>query len=369
MFQNSNQSQFPETLSYKLKSLCRRCSLSCLSLLFWLAGSTQSSKTLPSTSPSTDAFLQTNQKTLGTNLVALAYKNGKIVYRKELEKEIGDFNGRTQAPAGIASQWLTAATVMAYVDAGKISLDDKVSKYMPIFAKYMKTYITIRNCLSFTTGIQGDAPGALRLLQKSKYPDLETEVDAFASKREIQTNPGTAVNFSQIGPDIAARVLEVVTKRTFDRIVQEKILRPCKMRATSFTNENGGAINAADGAVTTPNDFINFLGMLLNKGSFDGKQVLSEKAIQEMETLQFPSLPVKYVPKEATGYKTGLGCWISSDGKEITSLNLTGLYPFIDRCRNYAGLLLPKNTLGEPNRGLYAQFKENLDASFGDACK
>ncbi|MDP4129510.1 MAG: serine hydrolase domain-containing protein [Bacteroidota bacterium] len=338
-------------------------------LLLCLTASSQSSKTLPSTSPSTDAFLLANQKALGNNLVALAYKNGKIVYRKELEKEIGDFNGRTQAPAGIASQWLTAAAVMAYVDAGKISLDDKVSKYIPIFAKYMKSYITLRNCLTFTTGIQADPPGALKLLQKSKYPDLETEVDAFASKREIQTNPGTEIYFSQIGPDIAARVLEVVTKKSFDRIVQEKILRPCKMRGTSFTNENGGAINASDGAVTTPNDFISFLGMLLNKGSFEGKQVLSEKAIQEMETLQFPSLPVKFVPKEATGYKTGLGCWVSADGREITSLNGSGLWPFIDRCRNYAGIIVPKGAVSEPKPGLYAQFKENLDASFGEPCK
>jgi len=46
----------------------------------------------------------------------------KIVYKKELEKQVGDFNGRVQVPAGVASQWLVAATVMAYVDDGKISL-------------------------------------------------------------------------------------------------------------------------------------------------------------------------------------------------------------------------------------------------------
>ena len=144
--------------------------MSCASVLFsfclliWLTPMAQSSKTAPSTSPETDAFLTTNQKLLGNNLVALAYKDGKMVYKKELEKEIGDFNGRTQVPAGVASQWLVAATVMAYVDDGKISLDDKVSKYIPIFAKYMKTYITIRNCLSFTTGIQGRSAGTLKIL-------------------------------------------------------------------------------------------------------------------------------------------------------------------------------------------------------------
>ncbi len=279
MIQKVNHFQIPENLSYKTISICRVFSWLCICLLLWLCSQAQSSKTIPSSSPETDAFLTTNQKLFGNDIVALAYKNGKIVYKKELEKEIGDYNGRVQVPAGIASQWLVAATIMAYVDDGKISLDDKVSRYIPIFAKYMKTYITIRNCLSFTTGIQADPPGPLRLLQKSKYPDLETEVNSFASKREIESNPGTEIYFSQIGPDIAARVLEVVTKKTFDRIVQEKILRPCKMRGTSFTNDNGVTSNAADGAITTANDFINFLAMLLNKGTFEGKKVLSEKSV------------------------------------------------------------------------------------------
>jgi CubicO group peptidase (beta-lactamase class C family) len=343
--------------------LCRLYSFLALFLLIWLSPKAQSSKTPPSSAPAVDAFLATNQKLFGNDVIAMAYKDGKVVYKKELEKEIGDFNARIPVPAGVASQWLVAAAVMAYVDDGKISLDDKVSKYIPIFAKYMKTYITIRNCLSFTTGIRADPPGALKLLQKSKYPDLETEVDAFASKREIETNPGTEIYFSQIGPDIAARVLEVITKKTFDRVVQDKILRPCKMRATSFTNENGVTSNAADGAVTTASDYINFLGMILNKGSFEGKRVLTEKSVAEMETMQFPKLPVKYMPKEAEGLRSGLGCWLR-EASLVTSIYMTGFWPYVDRNLNYAGLLIPKKT-DEPKKELYLEFKTKMDAAFG----
>ncbi len=363
MIQKVNHFQIPENLSYKFGYACRVFSSVGLCLLIWLSSHAQPSKNAPSSSPEMDAFLTANQKILGNDIIALAYRDEKIVYKKEIEKEIGDFNGRTQVPAGIASQWLVAATVMAYVDDGKISLDDKVSKYLPIFAKYMKTYITIRNCLSFTTGIQADQPGPLKLLQKSKYPDLETEVNAFASKREIESNPGTEIFFSNTGPDIAARVLEVVTKKTFDRCVQEKILRPCKMRGTSFTNENGLVSNAADGATTTANDFINFLGMLLNKGTFDGKKVLSDKSVAEMETIQFARLPVKYMPKEAAGLKLGLGCWIET-GSTITTLNMTGFYPYVNRSLNYAALLVPRKS-DEPKKEIYVQFKQKMDAAFG----
>lgn len=363
MIQKTNHFQFPVNLSYNMIIPCRRFSIFCFFMLIWLVPLAQPSKIPPSPAPEVDAFLVTNQKLFGNDVIAMAYKDGKLVYKKELEKEIGDFNGKIQVPAGVASQWLVAAAVMAYVDDGKISLDDKVSKYIPIFAKYMKTYITIRNCLSFTTGIRADPPGPLKLLQKSKYPDLETEVDAFASKREIETNPGTEVYFSQIGPDIAARVLEVITKKTFDRVVQDKILRPCKMRATSFTNENGVTSNAADGAVTTANDYINFLAMLLNKGSFEGKKVLSEKSVEDLETIQFPKLPVKYMPKEAAGLKTGLGCWLGN-GDLVSSIYLTGFWPYVDRNRKYAALLLPKKT-DEPKKELYVEFKDKMDAAFG----
>jgi CubicO group peptidase (beta-lactamase class C family) len=363
MIQKVNHFQIPENLSYKSIFTCRVRMLFYICLLIWLSPRAQSIKTAPSVSPEMDAFLTTNQKLFGNDVIAMAFKDGKLIYKKELEKEIGDFNGRIQVPAGIASQWLVSATVMAYVDEGKISLDDKVSKYIPIFAKYMKTYITIRNCLSFTTGIKADLPGPLKLLQKSKYPDLETEVDAFASKREIETNPGTEIYFSQIGPDIAARVLEVITKKTFDRIVQDKILRPCKMRGTSFTNDNGVTSNAADGAITTANDFINFLGMLLGKGTFEGKQVLSEKSVAEMETIQFANLRVKYMPKEADGLKNALGCWIQN-GSTVTSLNMTGFYPYVDRSLNYAALLIQKKP-EEPKKELYVQFKQKMDAAFG----
>ena len=334
IFQKINHSQFTENLSHNQQKTCLLFRLFLICLLFWLNPKAQPSNTDPSTSPETDAYLVANQNLFGNDVIGLAYKDGKTVYKKEVEKEIGDFNGRVTVSAGVASQWLVAATVMAYVDEGKISLDDKVSKYLPIFAKYMKTYITIRNCLSFTTGIRADPPGPLKVLEKSKYPDLETEVDAFASKREIETNPGTQIFYSQIGPDIAARVLEIVTKKSFDRCVQDKILRPCKMHGTSFTNDNGFVNNAATGAMTTTNEFINFLAMLLNQGIFEGKTVLTEKSVSEMETIQFANIPIKYMPKEATGLKLGLGCWTEAGGV-ISSLNTNGFWPYIDRHLHY----------------------------------
>jgi hypothetical protein len=135
------------------------------------------------------------------------------------------------------------------------------------------------------------------------------------------------------------------------------------MRATSFTNESGFTNNAATGAITTANDYINFLAMILNKGTFEGKSVLSEKSVAELEKIQFAKLPVKYMPKEAAGLRTGLGCWVG-DGGMVSSIYMTGFWPYVDRNLNYAGLLIPKKT-DDPKKELYVEFKNKMDAAFG----
>jgi CubicO group peptidase (beta-lactamase class C family) len=94
------------------------------------------------------------------NYAVVVVKDNKVVYKRETT----DITLKTPQPIGASSQWLTAALVMTLVQEGKISLDDKVSKYLPLFDKYYKGYVTIRHCLTHYTGIQPD-----KLFAKSKF--------------------------------------------------------------------------------------------------------------------------------------------------------------------------------------------------------
>jgi CubicO group peptidase (beta-lactamase class C family) len=365
--QNQNQRFHPETMSYNSLRACPESSILLILLLLWLPGPGQSSFS------DADQLLAANQKAMGGNLVALVWKDGKIVYQKQFERQVGDFNLKTQVAIAHCSQWMTAALVMTFVDEGKLSLDDKVSKFIPIYKTYMKSYITIRNCLTNTTGIQADPVGAMKILQKSKYETLEDEVNAFASKREIQTNPGTEFYYSHTGPNIAGRVLEIISRKSFDRLMQDRIIHPLKMRGTTFSNLEGGAVNPSSGGESTASDYLNFLVMLLNKGMFQGKRVLSEQAVSEMESAQFLQLPVRYTPKGTEGQHEGLGEWISeTDGKGKSAV-LSGMsgeadWPYIDLCHNYAAIILVKNPEEEVKRDIYLKFKEAIDRQFTSSC-
>ncbi|NCY15982.1 MAG: class A beta-lactamase-related serine hydrolase, partial [Actinobacteria bacterium] len=64
----------------------------------------------------------------------------------------GDYDPITVVPIASASKWLTSATMMTLVDEGRISLDDRVSMYLPEFTGVSGT-ATIRQLLSHTSGI------------------------------------------------------------------------------------------------------------------------------------------------------------------------------------------------------------------------
>jgi CubicO group peptidase (beta-lactamase class C family) len=343
----------PEIMSELLRRSCTKVSIAWCFLLFFQLANAQYNFT------ELDKKLQQYQRQLGGNVVTMIYKDGKIVYSKSL----GDFNSNTQVPIASCSKWLTAALVMTFVDEGKLSLDDYVSKYLPIFTDYGKGYITIRQCLSHLTGIQGDKP-LIGILKMSKYNSLEEEVNAFASKYEIDVNPGQEFWYGNIGLNTAGRVLEVISKKPFDRLMQDRIFRPLEMKNSTFASEK--AVNPSGGAKSTATDYMNFLTMILNKGTLNGKKILSEQSVELMQQSQTNGIKVKYGPDVAQGYNYAFGEWVletDANGKStcVASPGLFGTWPFVDIKRNYACIFFVKNLLREERKEIYADLKKTID--------
>jgi CubicO group peptidase (beta-lactamase class C family) len=342
-------------MSYFLFKTCRKCSLALIFMLIL-----QSIKAQDDFSQ-LNAILTKNEKTFGKEYVVVVNKAGKNIFLKQSE----DFNFKMPAPIGNSSKWLTVALVMIFVDEGKIKLDDQVTKYLPIFEKYMKGFINIRDCLTETTGVEGDANGILKIAQKNKFESLEEEVNFYAAKRLIEDNPGTHFSYSSVGLNIAGRILEVITKKTFDRIAQEKLFRPLGMKASTFYNENG-ATNPSGGATCSAFDYINFMQMIMNKGVFNNKKVLSENAISEILRNQFPDAKKRSSPELLAGFTYGMGCWIQEENGNgspniISAPGFSGTWPWIDFSKKYAAIIFEKKTLTQQRKDLYMQIKNSIE--------
>src|SRR5688572_16101219 len=328
-------------MSYKVNLICLKSSLILASLLLLQSAFSQY------TFDNLDQAIESKRKILGNDLVIMLWKkNDTLVYKKEL----GDYNSKTAAPIASCSKWLTAALVMQFVDEDKLSLDDKVSRWLPEFERYGKNYITIRQCLSHFTGIEEETGIIKKIIQRSRFASLEDEVNAFARK-EIRTNPGTDFWYGNTGLNIAGRVLEVISKRKFDVLIKQKLFNPLGMRKTSFTTTDGGAVNPSGGATSTADDYLKFLVMLLNNGIYAGKQILSETSVKQLMQVQTRQDQIRYAPKSAMGFNYALGSWVLEENKVeatvLASPGLFGTWPMIDWCRGYVYLVFVKNLLGE----------------------
>jgi CubicO group peptidase (beta-lactamase class C family) len=352
-------------MSCKTNFNCLNFSFLALFLLFLQSSIAQSNFS------SLETAIEGKRKLLGNDFMVFVASPDTVVY----QKAFGDMNNKTQVPIGASSNLFTTVLVLQLADEGKISLDDKISKYLPIFESYGKGYITIRHCLSHITGIQSEAFKLASFLIKKKYNSLDEEVNDFA-KKEIQANTGEEFRYNNMGLNIAARVAEVVTKKKFDQLMRQKIFAPLGMRNTTFTTDDGSALNPSIGAKSTAADYIRFLQMLLNKGRFNNKQILSENAMAEMRKVQVAKERMKFVPKGTEGFQYTLGIWavegpvgIGTTATALALPGLTGTWSAIDFSRSYTYIIFPKNFEGEQKAATYLELKALLDQNFRSLAK
>lgn len=347
-------------MSYKVKTICLKFSLAAASLLFLQVASAQKNFS------ELEKAIEERKAILGNDLVVMIASADSVSY----QKEYGDFNNKTQVAIASCSKWLTAALVMQLVDEGKISLDDKVSKYLPVFESYGKAYITIRHCLSHMTGIQSSGNAIQKIFERKKFASLDEEVTEFA-KKEIQNNPGIEFRYSNIGLNIAGRIAEVVTKKKFDALIKQRLFTPLGMRNTTFSTLDGTAPNPSGGAKSTAADYIKFLQMILGNGKFAGRQIISEASIAEMRKVQVTKEQIKYAPKAAEGFTYALGSWViegpgnvGGTATALASPGLFGTWPMVDFSRGYACIFFVKSLLGEQKADAYLELKKVVDKQF-----
>jgi len=159
-------------------------------------------------------------------------RDGKIVFTKAYgDQGPGiakgpDVNAKYQI-ASISKQF-TAAAILLLENEGKLSLDDKVSKWVPDVTDADK--ITIRQLLSHTAGLQDYWP------QDYSFKAMETAVtpqqivDRWA-KKPLDFAPGTAWQYSNTGYVVAGMIIEKASGKKLLDYLQAKIFKPLGMQA------------------------------------------------------------------------------------------------------------------------------------------
>lgn len=304
--------------------------------------------------------LESKRQVLGGNVCMLIFKDNHIVF----EKNLGSYTHDSPEMIASCSKWLTAALIVTFIDEGKISAEDTIGKYLPIFSRYGKGNITVSQCMSHTSGIESGQITLGSLMERRKIASLAEEVDLFA-KKPMAGKPGEVFGYGTIGLNIVGRILEVITNRDFETLFQERIAKPLSMNHSTFSK--GKAVNSSGGATSTAADYMNFLQMILQKGAFKGKQIIRSKTIDLMQISRTVNAKVVYSPDEAKGFEYGWGEWILEKDKDgnstvISSPGLFGTYPWIDLQRNYAAIVFVRNIRFKDRQKNYQLIRDAVNA-------
>lgn len=245
----------------------------------------------------------------------------------------------TVIPIASASKWLTVATLMTLVDAGRLTLDDPVARYLPSFAASDGT-VTIRSLLSHTSGLP----------DSTCVGDPTSTLGACADQAAASPANARQFHYSSVGYVVAGRIIEVLTGESFERAFEDRIAKPVGMRRTRFdvidrsTRSHNPDPSAS--AMSTVDDYARFLDMLLHLGAAGTRRVLAPGSVLEIErdqvrgfdTSQDAAVAITHIPTY------GLGVWRDvtdpADGAVVVSGNgALGFYPWIDRSHDNYGIV------------------------------
>jgi CubicO group peptidase (beta-lactamase class C family) len=208
---------------------------------------------------------------------------------------------------GSISKTFTGTLMMMLVEQGRVNLDDPVRNYikdLKLHDREVERHVTVRQLLTHMGGWVGDY-----------FNDFGNGEDALAKMvKEIahlpQVQPlGTIWSYNNTGFNLAARVIELVTKKPYEQAAQEMLFDPLGLKMTFFYPSDilfthrfavghqkvkkqiqvarpwaiGRAGNGVGGVVSTVRDLLKYARFHMSKGK---KNVISAASLREMRVPQ-----------------------------------------------------------------------------------
>lgn len=322
--------------------------------------------------PAMQALVDANE--ISGVVMAIA-RNGRVIYRGS----VGYADSSSKVPMGEDTVFrihsmtkpITSVAAMILVEEGKLTLEDPVSKYVPVIGD-MKVYVsgegvdvvvedqkqamTVRHLLTHTSGIPLPVgPTPAHKFYAEVWPEEIRPLSSFAEElatKPLIFQPGTRFMYG-MSTDVLSYVVEVASGQPFEDFVAERITGPLGMDETVFVMKpdqkdrlatfyevaDGGLAPSSNfgadlydnpgrmpsgggGLLSTVADYLRFSQMLLNDGRLEDVKILSPRSV---ELMRRNHLTNDQKTSEGSGF--GLGFAIYDDpGIEGTMLSQGSYY-------------------------------------------
>ena len=211
----------------------------------------------------------------------MVIKDDRVLYEKY-------FNGYQRDSINTSfsiAKSITSALIGIAIDEGLIaSADDPVTKYIPELKQKDPRFnnITIKNLLTMSSG--------LRYVEQSlPWSDdtktyYNTNLRSLALSAKIEEAPSKRFHYNNYNPLLLGMILERTTHKHVSRYLEEKIWKPLGMDAPaswSLDSDVSGFEKMESGINARAIDFAKIGRLFLNNGDWNGRQIISQKWINE----------------------------------------------------------------------------------------
>jgi len=193
----------------------------------------------------------------GSVLVA---EKGNVIYKKgfgwaDMEWSIPN-QPDTKHRLGSITKQFTSMLIMQLVEQGKLKLDVPISTWLPDYPKKNGDVITLHHLLTHSSGIPNmtSFPNFFNIMRDAHTP--AQLVNGFADST-LQFKPGERNAYSNSGYILLGYIIEKVTGKSYEQVLQENIFIPLKMNNTGYDHNRTLLKNRANGYEKNGRSYVN----------------------------------------------------------------------------------------------------------------
>ncbi len=212
----------------------------------------------------------------------LLIRNDSILY----ETYRGGWNDTLTSNLFSATKSIVGLLVGIAIDEGKIgSVDDKVVKYIPEYNRGKQKDITIRNLLTMSAGMDWDEAYA-SLFSVTTHGYYGNDLYNLIMSLDIVDTPGVQYSYRSGETQLLSFLVEAATGETISRYAEKRLWQPMMAGQDAFwlLDKKDGDEKSFCCFHTTARDAARFGRLMLNKGYWNGKQLVSKEYIEEAMT-------------------------------------------------------------------------------------
>jgi CubicO group peptidase (beta-lactamase class C family) len=168
--------------------------------------------------------------------------NGETVFEKafglaDMEHNVPNTSQTIFESGSVAKQFTAAALVLLQQD-GKLSIDDPVRKYIPELPDYGAP-LTIRHLLNHTSGLRdwGTVMSVTGAGRGDRVISQDLAFDVITHQKALDFTPGSEYSYSNSGYNLAAIIVERVSRQKFTAFVEERLFKPIGMTNSSWRDD------------------------------------------------------------------------------------------------------------------------------------